>query len=137
MYDTGYDLEVFDQQTKVSYARVRAIFPFKARDTVTRVARRQVALSGPGSPPATVLVLHAVQHRGAPPDKAYVRAKIMRGVHCVQPLDSNRRYTNFTFTQHVDCGGIIPAWVMNMLVTVDSVQFVQRLGKAAASEDWR
>lgn len=40
MYDKGHDLETFDANTKVSYGTVRAIFPFKPRDTVTHVAFR-------------------------------------------------------------------------------------------------
>ena len=45
-YDTlaaarGYDLEAEDDgATRVSYALVRGVFPFKPRDTVTRVAER-------------------------------------------------------------------------------------------------
>ena len=41
--------------------------------------------------------------------------------------------TNFTFTQQIDAGGALPAWLMNVLITQDSVQFVQRLGKVARS----
>ena len=47
MYDRGYDLEVVDGTTKVSYGSVRSIFPFKPRDTVTRVAFRELP-SGAG-----------------------------------------------------------------------------------------
>ena len=42
MYDSGHDLEQLDADTKVSYGAVKAIFPFKPRDTVTRVAFREL-----------------------------------------------------------------------------------------------
>merc|ERR1712146_736908 len=89
MYAEGYDLEQLDKQTKISYGTARAIFPFKPRDTVTRVAFRQLDAGG------TVLVLHAVDHASK---------------------------TNFTFTQQINAGGALPAWLMNVLITRDSVQ---------------
>ena len=37
-YDSGHDLQVIDANTKVTYGAARRIFPFKPRDTVTRIA---------------------------------------------------------------------------------------------------
>lgn len=125
MYAEGYDLEQLDKQTKISYGTARSIFPFKPRDTVTRVAFRQLDAGG------TVLVLHAVDHRDKPVSPDFVRAKILRGMHLVQPMAGHASKTNFTFTQQINAGGALPAWLMNVLITQDSVQFVQRLGKVA------
>ena len=127
MYDQGYDLQQLDAQTKISYGTARSIFPFKPRDTVTRVAERQL---GNGT---SVLVLHAVDHDDKPVTSAFVRAKILRGMHLMQPVPRAAGKTNFTFTQQINAGGIIPAWLMNALIAQDAVQFVQRLGKVSAS----
>ena len=129
MYDSGHDLEQLDQYTKVSYGSVRAIFPFKPRDTVTRVAERNLPTVG-----GTALILHAVDHPAMPPRSDYVRAKILRGMHLVQPVANQPGVTNFTFTQQVNAGGIIPAWLMNTLIAQDAVTFVHRLGEAASEQ---
>ena len=83
--------------TQVSYGAVRAIFPFKPRDTVTRVALRELP------PPlgGTALLLRAVSHPDMPPRSTHVRAKILRGMHYVQPVMQRPSVTNFTFTQQV------------------------------------
>ena len=78
MYDSGHDLEQLDQYTKVSRA-ARAIFLFR-RDTVTRAAERTLTVGG------TALILHAVDHPAMPPRSDYVRAKILCGMHLVQPV---------------------------------------------------
>ena len=128
MYDRGYDLEVLDANTKVSYGSVRAIFPFKPRDTVTRVAFRDL----PASAGAGTLVLQrAVKHASMPKRKGYVRAEILRGTFIVQPVKGSPGMTNFTFTQQINAGGILPAWLMNQLVAQDAVQLVLRLNTAA------
>lgn len=129
MYDSGHDLETLDANTKVSYGAVRAIFPFKPRDTVTRVAFREVKELEPAS--ATAILQHGVQHEAMPPRKGYVRAEILRGVFVVQNVPRQPGVTNFTFTQQVNVGGVIPAWLMNTLIAQDAVVFVQRVGKAA------
>jgi hypothetical protein len=128
MYDQGHDLEHIDASTKVSYGSVRAIFPFKPRDTVTRVAFRELpTLTG------TAILLKAVKHHEMPVRSGYVRAEIMRGMHLIQPMKGDPSKTNFTFTQHINTGGVIPAWLMNTLVTQDAVTFVKRLGSASAA----
>lgn len=129
MYDSGHDLEQLDANTKVSYGAVRAIFPFKPRDTVTRIAFREVPQLQPAS--ATAILQHAVVHPDMPPRKGYVRAELLRGVFVVQNVPRQPGVTNFTFTQQVNAGGIIPAWLMNTLIAQDAVVFVKRLGASA------
>jgi len=126
MYDSGHDLQQLDENTKVSYGSVRAIFPFKPRDTVTRVAIRAVPNLG-----GTALLLQAVDHPQMPPRPDYVRAKILRGMHLVQPVHKKPGLTNFTFTQQVNAGGALPAWLMNTLMARDSVIFIQRVETCA------
>jgi len=126
MYDQGHDLQQIDANTKISYGSVRAIFPFKPRDTVTRVAKREVPNLG-----GTALLLQAVDHPAMPPHPDYVRAKILRGMHLVQPVHQKPGQTNFTFTQQVNAGGVLPAWLMNTLMARDSVVFIQRLEASA------
>jgi len=128
MYDDGHDLQQIDSNTKVSYGSVRSIFPFKPRDTVTRVALRELPTLG-----GTALLLEAVEHPAMPVRAGFVRAKIIKGMHLVQPVAGKPSMTNFTFTQQVNAGGVLPAWLMNTLIAQDSVVFVQRLGKAAAA----
>jgi hypothetical protein len=128
MYDQGHDLEQLDPDTKVSYGSVRAIFPFKPRDTVTRVAFRPLPTLG-----GTALLLKAVEHPAMPVRQGYVRAKILRGMHLVQPVQGNVAVANFTFTQQINVGGIIPAWLINQLIAQDAVTFVKRLSAASAA----
>ena len=63
-----------------------------------------------------------------------VRAEILRGVFLVQGVPQHPGATNFTFTQQVDAGGIVPAWLMNSLVAQDAVVFVKRIGGAAKKQ---
>jgi hypothetical protein len=79
----------------------------------------------------TVLMLRAVDHAAKPVSSDYVRAKILRGMHLVQPVKGSPGKTNFTFTQQINTGGVIPAWLMNVLITQDAVQFVKRIGAVA------
>jgi hypothetical protein len=125
MYASGYDLQQLDPNTKVSYGTARKVGPMKPRDTVTRVAFRELPSGG------TVLMLRAVDHSEKPVASKYVRARILRGMHLVQPVHGAAGKTNFTFTQQVDCGGAVPAWLMNILITQDAVQFIDRIGKVA------
>ena len=37
------------------------------------------------------------------------------------------------YTQHIDSGGAVPAWVMNKILTRESIEFVKRIGRVAAS----
>ena len=128
LYDTGYDICRIDGRTRLSYARVRAVKPFKPRDTLTRVAKWELPLLGRGA--SALLLQHAV-HPSAPLERNYVRAKILRGMHLVQPVEGQPGKSNFTCMNQVDAGGAIPPFVMNMVTTLDSVQFVSRLGDAA------
>ena len=46
-------------------------------------------------------------------------------------MSSQPGKTNFTFTQQINTGGVIPAWLINVLITQDAVQFVKRIGAVA------
>lgn len=83
----------------------------------------------------TAILQQAVAHPAMPPRSGYVRAEILRGVFVVQPVRGNARVTNFTFSQQVKVGGIVPAWLMNTLIAQDAVVFVKRLGKAASKHE--
>jgi len=128
LYDSGWDLERIDHISKVAYARVRSAFPgVKPRDTVTRVSHHMLGQRG------DVFLLRAVEHRGMPPQRGCVRAKILNGMNLVQPVPGNNHKTNFTFTQQTNPGGIVPAWIANRLIAREAVQFVQRIGAVAKS----
>ena len=122
MYESGYDLQLIDAQTKISFGEVKAVFPLKPRDTVTRIAVRDVPGLG-----GTALILRCAEHPQMPPRSTHVRAQILRGMHYVQPVSRQPGRTNFTFTSQVNAGGAVPAWLMNGLVVQDSVSFIQRL----------
>ena len=128
LYDRGYDLQTVDATTKVSYASARAIFPFKPRDTVTRIAFRELPPAVGGG---TAVFQRAVKHPGMPKKSGVVRAEILRGMFLIQPVPKQPGLTNFTFTQQLNCGGIVPAWLMNQLIAQDSVALVQRLSATA------
>eukprot|EP00966_Prymnesium_polylepis_P192971 4472750-Prymnesium_polylepis.1 len=98
LYDTGHDVCRIDGRTRLSYARVRPIFKFKPRDTLTRVAQWELPLLGPG---ATALLLRHADHPEAPVYPKYVRAKILRGMHLVQPVRGSPGKANYTFCSQV------------------------------------
>jgi len=130
-YESGFDLQTVDGSTKVTYGVTRRVFPFRPRDTVTRIVVREIApaqLDGIGG---YALMLHAVEHADMPPRPGFVRARLLRGVTLMQPVPHQAGVTNFTFTQQVDVGGVIPNWMLNILITQDAVDFVKRIGVAA------
>jgi hypothetical protein len=133
MYGSGRDLEEIDADTKVSYGTSRAIFPFAPRDTVTRVAKRELPAPIGGS----ALLMQPVTHPDAPPQSGFVRARVVRGIFLMQPVPHNPGLTNFTFAQQIDVGGLIPAWLMNRIVAQDAVNLVQRVGTAAGGRQTR
>ena len=79
----------------------------------------------------TVFLLEAIDHPQAPPEPRYARAKILLGMNLVQPVDGDPFKCKFTFTQQVDPGGAIPAWVMNRFISREAVQFFDRIARAA------
>jgi len=130
LYDSGWDVQRLDRNSKIAYARVRSAFPgVKPRDTVTHVSRHNLREGG------TVFLLSAVEHPDVPPSNDVVRAKIISGMHLIEPVPSRRRAAKFTFTQQVNLGGIVPAWMVNILVTREAVQFVRRIEAVAKSVD--
>ena len=58
-------------------------------------------------------------------------------MNLMQPVAGRPDQTNFTFCTHVNTGGIVPAWLMNVLITQDSVAFLERLGKEAQAQKGR
>ena len=70
MYDRGGDLEQLSDDTRVSYASVRAMFPLKPRDTVTKITQKRLGKT------TNVLLLTAVQHPAMPIRDGFVRAKV-------------------------------------------------------------
>ena len=132
LYDSGYDLQEIDANTKVSYGAVRAVFPFKPRDTVTRVAFRELPASAGGG---NVVLQRAVKHPLMQKRNGYVRAEILRGMFVVQSVQGAPGVTNFTFTQQINVGGLPPAWLINQLVANDGVQLFTRLDSAARRYD--
>lgn len=129
LYDTGYDIEKFSECAKAAYSRVKSVFPgLKPRDTVTAVEQHEVpAELGRG----TVFVLRSMLHPAVPVFPNCVRAEIISGMNLVQPVEGEPGQCRFTFTQHGDPGGAIPAWIINKLVSREAVQFVARIETAA------
>lgn len=132
--ESGFDLETLDANTKVTYGEAKRVFPFRARDTVTRIVYRELTPAHLDSIGGSALLLHAIEHPDMPPRPGYVRAQLIRGVTLMQSVPRQPGMTNFTFTQQVDAGGIIPPWLMNILITQDSVNFIKRVGVAASRE---
>jgi len=130
-YESGYDLETLDADTKVTYGAAKRFFPFKPRDTVTRIAFRRFPAGSIDSVGGSALVLRAIEHRAMPPRRGFVRARVIRGVTLIQPVRRQPGMTNFTFTQQVDAGGIIPPWMINRVIAIEAVSFMQRVGQAA------
>jgi hypothetical protein len=52
-------------------------------------------------------------------------------MNVLQPVDGAGEECLFTFTQQVDGGGGIPAWIINKLVAREAVQFLARIESAA------
>jgi len=126
MYDSGWDLERYDATTKAAYGKVRAAFPgVRPRDTVSLISRRSVRGGG------VAFFQDAMVHPAAPPLRGIVRAKILRGMFLIQAVPGSATRANFTFCQQVDAGGVIPAWVMNRLITGEAISFLQRLERTA------
>eukprot|EP00965_Chrysotila_dentata_P060122 1993781-Pleurochrysis_carterae.AAC.2 len=93
LYLSGWDLERVDEETKVSYGRVRAVAPgFKPRDTVTRISRTRLR-SG-----AIAFILRATEHPSMPPVPGVIRARIISGTYLPIPVKNEPQLTNFTFT---------------------------------------
>lgn len=125
MYESGFDIQRFSAGAKAAYARVKAVFPgFAPRDTVSLVEQHAVPEDKGGG---TVFLIRAMEHPMAPPDKQCVRAKIISGANLIQPLAGEPDKCLFTFTQHCDPGGAVPAWALNKVVSREGVQFLRRI----------
>ena len=135
-YESGWDLApaaaatggaggsgAADGAVRVSYARVRAAAPgLKPRDTVTRVAKHDLGAN------RVALLLSAVEHPAAPPRDGYVRARVVRGMHLLEPTEGGG--STYTFTQQIDSGGArVPACMLQR----SSSLFVERLARTAVS----
>ena len=68
------------------------------------------------------------QQRDAPPRDGYVRARVVRGMHLLEPTEGGG--STYTFTQQIDSGGArVPACMLQR----SSSLFVERLARTAVS----
>jgi len=127
MYANGKDLVKINGHTKISWSKTHSA-PFVApRDFVTFV---QMLRTRQGD---IIILNKSTDHPDCPRGlNGCVRGTMYLGANCVRP-GKNKGECEFTFVQHVDVGGSVPAWVMNKVMLSDSVSFVKRVEKAAQS----
>ena len=118
----------------MTYGVATSVFPFKPRDTVTRITFRELPPAHLDQRGGFALLLRAVEHPAMPARRGFVRGRVVRGLTLMQPVRGQPGVTNFTFTQQVDAGGVLPAWLVNKLIEYDAVSFIKRVGVAAARE---
>ncbi|KAF0684344.1 Aste57867_23657 [Aphanomyces stellatus] len=117
-------VEVVDAATTILHVRAKAIFPTTARDFSVVTARHMDASSMAGSP-RTVIASRSIDHEDIPVDPWYVRAYTYLSGYVLQPLSESE--CQVTMIVHMNLGGSLPSFVINLLAVDAPIYLLQRL----------
>jgi hypothetical protein len=124
-YESGKNLEVVAENTKVQWACTHPVFPFKPRDFVTLIHIRKLK-------DGTCVVLNtAIDHKSKPPSKEYVRGQIILAANIIQPITGNKKKCNVTMLTQMDPGGFAPAPAVNRICEMGPPGYMANLELAA------
>jgi hypothetical protein len=122
-YDDNLDivkiLSVIDSKTSIRYVRAKPVFPTAARDFVVLTAEKTL------SDGTIAIASRSVEHKDAPPDYWFVRAKTLLSGYIVRPISETE--CTVTMLAHLDLGGYVPAYVINMLAVDTPIALLKRL----------
>ena len=128
-FDTGRDLEMVAEDTKVVWAAAPPIFPFKPRDFCTVVHYRRYR-------DGTVIVLNrATRHPDAPVTGKYVRGQILLGANIIEPIGgSSNKVCKFTMLTQLNPGGFSPPIVVNQIASYGPINFFRDVQRCARTK---
>lgn len=125
LYESGKDITVVSDDTRVLWVTTPPVFPLKPRDfcTVWHVRRLK---------DGTCVVLNrAVEHPLVPVTRNYVRASIVLGASIIQPVPGDPRRSRLTMITQLNPGGFAPPAVVNFLCTMGPIGFMKNVEVAS------
>lgn len=121
-----FTVEEYSDLSVVTYSESYVPWPFKNRDFVLTneltVDKENLFL---------VLNIKSTSHPKVSQTHGVVRGEIKTGVFCLRPETEN--LTSAIFFLHIDPKGFIPAWLVNLVQTSWSYEFVKAIEKRANS----
>lgn len=105
------------------------VWPASDRDLVMKSSFIQEDVNGP------VTVQSIGQPGGAPEQADYVRIPMLNNSFYIEPLTDG--WTRITFTTQVDPGGLVPAWIANMVATDAPIRTLEGLQKMMNKEPFK
>jgi START domain len=102
-----------------TYARFKSIWPTSRRDVLMQTS---VSQQDDGS-----VLLESNQSDGLPRYEDFVRIPYMHNTFRLTPLKGG--WTRLSFETQVDLGGMVPAWIINMVATKAPILTIEGLRK--------
>ena len=125
----------------VFYARYKGDWPYKPRETVTRISEHSLGSVGRGALPGGVLpggtlrLMRPTEHAEAPERPNEVVRARLHGVQLVIPVPGQPRWTNLTSVMFVEAGGQLPPKVVDAAAADDAVNLIGRVAETAGWTD--
>ncbi|MBY6032248.1 START domain-containing protein [Marinobacter daepoensis] len=105
------------------------VWPAADRDVVMQ---SEFVQQEPGGP---VRVVSIGEPSAAPEQGGYVRIPMLNNSFYVEPLEDG--WTRVTFTTHMNPGGLVPAWIANMVATDAPMRTLEGLKKMMELSPYR
>jgi hypothetical protein len=95
------------QPTANVYLQFKGIWPAADRDVLVKRQASQL--------PSGVVLVETREVEGHPEQEGYVRMRMLRNTFKLTPLPG--QWTRIEFETQIDVGGLIPAWIANIVST--------------------
>lgn len=116
---------------RLLWMKFDGVWPASDRDLVMKSVFLQEQSNGP------VTVQSTATPKAAPEQSGYVRILMLDNSFYVEPLDDG--WTRITFTTHMNPGGLVPAWIANIVTTdapIRTLEGMKRMMDKAPYRDY-
>jgi len=113
-YDEKANYTDMKGKNVVFYAVNKAPWPLHNRDYVIASSLASTAATSL-KPAGLVIDIHSISHPKFPPKKGLIRLPLMRSRIGLSPMDNANDKTEVDFSVVMDPGGILPAFIVNMV----------------------
>lgn len=107
VFNVRQSMHLVGQPVAHLYLQFKGIWPASDRDVLVRRQASQL--------PSGVVLVETREVEGYPEQDGYVRMRLLRNTFKLTPLPG--QWTRIEFETQIDVGGLIPAWIANIVST--------------------
>ncbi|OQR90199.1 hypothetical protein THRCLA_09410 [Thraustotheca clavata] len=104
--------------TSIRYVQAKPVFPTTARDFLVVTTEHRMK-------DTIIIGTKSIQHEAVPLNRSYVRANTHVSGYIIRPLSSTQ--CQVTLIVHMDLGGYMPAYVINLLSVTSPIKLMKRI----------